>query len=110
MTDEEFLAEMLEKFPKHVKVGDVTGCVRLTGPALSALRQDVYDRDKGTCQICRQHVRDGFPEYQKYDLAHIKSRGSGGSDLPSNCRTLCHRCHMKEHSGKIDRKLAAKPR
>jgi len=40
---------------------------------------------------------DGDP--LAYDMAHIVSRGAGGSDELSNVRTLCHRDHMREHSG-----------
>ncbi len=32
-----------------------------------------------------------------YDMAHIKSRGAGGSDVIENVKTKCHECHMREH-------------
>ena len=78
-----------------------TGTIRLTGKALGVLRRDCIERDKGVCQECGIGVSwtplfDGDP--QAYDMAHIKSRGAGGSDVLDNVRCLCHSCHMKEHN------------
>jgi 5-methylcytosine-specific restriction endonuclease McrA len=78
------------------------GIVRLTGQDLAALRRACWERDQGKCQVCGistywQARFAGDP--QAYDMAHIKSRGAGGSDTLDNVRTLCHRCHMREHSG-----------
>jgi ferredoxin len=104
MTDDEFLAEMKAKYPKNVRVGKVTGCVRLTGKtAMDALRREVYWRGGGRCSHCGRAVHDGFSDEHplKYDMAHIRSRGAGGSDLPGNCRVMCHACHMREHAGKL---------
>lgn len=79
--------------------------VRLTGPALRQLRADCWCRDHCDCQICGMFTHyapryDGDPF--AYDMAHIVSRGAGGSDTLDNVRTLCHRCHMAEHNGKLN--------
>lgn len=102
MTDEEFLAEAQRLWPKLVKVGK-TGRVRLKGEALSFLRGHTYQNDLERCRHCGEYIFytarfDGDP--LAYDMAHIKSRGAGGSDLPSNVKALCHRDHMASHSGK----------
>ena len=78
------------------------GIVRLKGKALARLRVDCYTRDKGICQDCGIFTYF-YPRFagdpEAYDMAHIVSRGAGGSDFLSNIRCLCHACHMAEHSG-----------
>ncbi len=75
--------------------------VRLTGLELSTLRWMSWFRDAGRCKNCGVIVYysprfDGDP--LAYDMAHIKSRGAGGSDTLDNVKTLCHTCHMREHA------------
>lgn len=99
---------------KHgqVRVGRATGVVRLTGAALKALRRACWERDKGICQECGG-ITFWWPHFDgdpfAYDMAHVKSRGSGGSDTLANVRTLCHQCHMKQHAKgrKIDQQAAS---
>lgn len=84
----------------QTRVGNL-GIVRLSGKALEELRMVCWLRDNGRCQVCRELVYfaarvDGDP--LAYDMAHIKSRGAGGSDELNNVRCLCHQCHMKEHA------------
>ena len=78
-----------------------TGTIRLTGKALEVLRRDCFERDKGVCQECGIALL-WEPRFngdrQAYDMAHIQSRGAGGSDILDNVRSLCHSCHMKEHN------------
>lgn len=78
-----------------------SGRVRLTGKELAALRAERWQVDGGACRKC------GIPTYfnarfagdpQAYDMAHIKSRGAGGSDSIENVETLCHKCHMAMHT------------
>ena len=87
---------------KHaqVRVGKL-GIVRLSGKALEQLRIQCWTRDLGNCQKCGHFTFftprfDGDPV--AYDMAHIISRGAGGSDALDNVRTLCHRDHMNEHA------------
>lgn len=42
-------------------------------------------------------------------IAHIVSRGAGGSDEPSNLLHLCSRCHREQHEQGWDRFLATYP-
>ena len=83
-----------------------SGRVRLTGENLKELRRACYDRDQGYCCECFNPVSDNLPEWHpnRYHMAHLKSRGAGGSDSLDNVRTLCASCHMKEHAGRGGRK------
>lgn len=94
----------LSRFPKRkpeVRIGKVTGKIRVSGKALERLREACFDRDNGRCQTCGDFVYyserwDG--DTLAFDMAHIESRGASGSDELSNVKTMCHRCHMKEHT------------
>jgi len=83
-----------------VRVGHL-GIVRLSGSALEQLRNDCFDRDRGRCQVCHELLYF-YPRYADdpwaYDMAHIVSRGAGGSDELSNVKSLCHKDHMLEHT------------
>lgn len=79
-----------------------SGRVRRKGAALEQLRRQCWLQHNETCQNCGERVYytarfAGDP--LAYDMAHIKSRGAGGSDTLENVRCLCHSCHMQEHSG-----------
>lgn len=77
------------------------GTIRLSGRELENLRLACLQRDKGKCRECGARVSDSLPAWHplKYDMAHIRSRGAGGSDELGNVKTNCHECHMKAHSG-----------
>ena len=75
--------------------------IRLKGDPLTKLREACYKRDGGLCVCCGRIVRDNVPDWHpdKYDMAHIKSRGAGGSDTPENTRCLCFIHHIiSEHT------------
>lgn len=79
------------------------GIVRLYGRALAKLREQCWDRDKGICQATGEKLywEARFPgDPLAYDMAHIKSRGAGGSDILENVRALSHEAHLREHGGK----------
>jgi 5-methylcytosine-specific restriction endonuclease McrA len=80
--------------------GDVTvgktGRIRLRGKALEALRRDCFERDRYRCQCspsCGVAVT-----WESGDMAHIVSRGAGGSDVLSNVRTFLHEHHLASHN------------
>jgi 5-methylcytosine-specific restriction endonuclease McrA len=78
----------------QVVIGRVTGKVRLSGQALEDLRKRVYRRDGGRCQWkdCGIWLPFYGSVFNRAHMAHIKSRGAGGSDELSNVRLLCP-CH-----------------
>jgi len=80
--------------------GDVTvgklGRVRLRGKALEALRRACFERDRYRCQCspsCGVAVT-----WESGDMAHIVSRGAGGSDVLSNVVTMAHFHHLASHN------------
>lgn len=84
-----------------------SGRVRVTGADMAWLRFECWKRDGGRCQECGKSTFwserfAGDPE--AYHMAHIKSRGAGGSDELSNLRTLCASDHRAEHGGTLKRK------
>lgn len=66
-------------------------------------RAMVLNRDNYICQHCKGKRKDS-----KLEIHHIIFRSQGGSDEESNLVTLCHTCHEKLHSGKINLKLQGK--
>jgi hypothetical protein len=101
VTDAEFLTHVQNTWPLHVRVGKITGQIRLTGPAYDELREVVWSRDHGRCVDCGNVVVLQKGYWTTMHFAHIKSKGSGGSDLPGNGLSKCLRCHAKEHAGKL---------
>ena len=84
-----------------VRIGKVSGNVRLSGAALEALRDRVYERDRGCCQWegCGKLLPKYGSVFTRAHLAHIVSRGAGGSDTAENTRILCPPHHLiDEHS------------
>ena len=80
--------------------------VRLKGKAYHDLRVEAWDRAAGRCHDCGKFVPlltpgGGFNVFTCAHLAHIKSRGAGGSDILSNVVIKCYQCHIEiEHGGR----------
>jgi hypothetical protein len=93
----------LSRFPKRkplVRVGKL-GIVRLSGMAMEELREKVYRRDQGRCTWadCGVWLPLYGSVFNRAHLAHIKSRGAGGSDTEANTRILCPAHHLgAEHT------------
>ena len=73
-----------------------TGRLRLKGQALADLRRRVFTRDGWRCAICFTAC-----SWTSGHLAHIQSRGAGGSDTEENTRLLCGDCHRAEHGNPL---------
>lgn len=56
------------------------------------LRQWVYKRDGGKCCYC-----GSFVELHKCHCHHVLELSQGGTNHPSNLKTLCVSCHHKRH-------------
>lgn len=79
----------------NVTVGKL-GRVRLRGKALEALRRDCFTRDGYKCQ-CKPSCGLAVT-WETGDMAHIVSRGAGGSDILSNVVTMDHFHHLASHN------------
>jgi 5-methylcytosine-specific restriction endonuclease McrA len=62
-------------------------------PFPDSVKNDAFRRSGGRCENCNGQLTMSTAEFH-----HIKSVKSGGSDLLSNCKVLCHGCHVRTHS------------
>jgi hypothetical protein len=70
------------------------GRIRLKGKALERLRRDCFERDGWKCTCgCERGV-----SWATGHMAHIQSRGAGGSDMLENVRTMTGECHAISHN------------
>jgi len=70
-----------------------TGRIRLKGEDLAKLRRDCFVRDGWKCRDCSRRI-----SWVSGHMAHIISRGAGGSDVLENVLTKCAECHRNEHN------------
>lgn len=79
--------------------------VRLTGKALTQLRNDCFWRDGGICQECGQRVyamaHHSAPN--SYHMAHRRNKRNHGDTL-DNVRALCGDCHRAEHGNPLPKR------
>lgn len=67
----------------------------MRNPEMMSLREFVFERDKGVCQI--RYV--GICTYAATDLDHKKPLWKGGSDIdPENLQAGCGPCHAAKSS------------
>lgn len=85
------------KRPKQSRVGKATGTIRLYGNDRSALKDRVYLRAQGRCELLIVCNGEYVP-YKDGHLAHTKSVGSGGNDSESNTKFACPGCHIRSHA------------
>ena len=64
-------------------------------------RHAILARDNYQCQHCGA-------KSVALEIHHVKFRIQGGSDDPENLLTLCRKCHMDYHKGKIELKKQGK--
>jgi len=89
----------------QIRVGKVSGTVRLSGAAMERLREQVYRRDQGRCTWdgCGVLLPLYGSVFTRAHLAHIQSRGAGGSDTAENTRIRCFHHHIElEHVKGLD--------
>jgi hypothetical protein len=90
----------------EVRIGKVSGKVRLSGNALEALRVMRYQIDgerctwhKGKPDACDVWLPLYASVFNRAHLAHIVSRGAGGSDTIANTTIRCFHHHIEiEHT------------
>ena len=56
------------------------------------LKQWVYQRDKGICRYCKNQFH-----YEFTHCHHVLELSEGGTNHPSNLKTLCIQCHKVRH-------------
>ncbi len=56
------------------------------------LKQFVYQRDEGLCQYCKELTR-----YEDTHCHHVLELSEGGTNHPSNLKTVCKPCHKERH-------------
>jgi 5-methylcytosine-specific restriction endonuclease McrA len=56
------------------------------------IRQYVYTRDGGKCRYC-----DAPVELYECHIHHVLELSEGGTNHPSNLKTLCRKCHKQRH-------------
>lgn len=57
-----------------------------------ALRKQIAERDKYTCQVCGKKMEDGVG----LQIDHIVPVSKGGKSVPSNLQTLCSVCNGRK--------------
>jgi hypothetical protein len=91
---------------RRSRVGKL-GTVRLVGRDMELLRYQAFIRSGGYCEMTREGKRCLWPiTFESMELAHIKSRGAGGSDVLDNVLCSCKLrsdfkpgCHKLQHAG-----------
>ncbi len=66
--------------------------IRLSTRKFKILKNEVFARDRGVCQLCKQTTMAPEPH-------HAIFRSQGGSDTLDNLLTLCWKCHREIHGG-----------
>jgi 5-methylcytosine-specific restriction endonuclease McrA len=61
------------------------------------LRQYTYEKDKGICQYCGKLV-----ELTDCHIHHCLELSEGGTNHPTNLKTLCKNCHKERHPFMMD--------
>lgn len=68
--------------------------IRLSGPEMAELRQEVFARSGGRCENAIEGCRCASRiSWGSFHLAHLESRGRGGSDTLENTLAACWECH-----------------
>lgn len=93
----------LSRAPKRkaqVRVGKVSGTVRLSGLAMERLRERRYVKDDGRCKWkdCGKWLPLYGSIFNRAHLCHIISHGAGGGDTIENTHIGCYEHHIEsEH-------------
>ncbi|MEM7133345.1 MAG: HNH endonuclease signature motif containing protein [Chloroflexota bacterium] len=56
------------------------------------LRQVIFARDEGRCRYCHDRV-----ELHQCHIHHVLELSQGGTNHPTNLKTLCVSCHRLRH-------------
>ena len=67
----------------------------LKGKALPFTRRNLYNRDKGICQLCKKHVTKAF-----FNSMHVVPMSEGGKTEWSNMIIAHIECNLEERKTK----------
>lgn len=91
----------LKPKPRLHKESWRSGRVRLNAQEMRQLRQEAFARSAGQCENSADGRRCATRiNWSSFHLAHIVSRGRGGSDVVSNVLACCPECHWDSHHGR----------
>jgi 5-methylcytosine-specific restriction endonuclease McrA len=66
---------------------------------MGELRRQVYQREKGLCQMCGEFAPLDGHELERGHAHHVRYRSHGGPDESSNLIWLCPKDHDVVHNG-----------
>ena len=98
----------IKRHPRQARTSWRSGKIRLDAAGMKHLRQAVFARSSNQCENtvgkkrCPAQIFWG-----SFHLAHIISRGRGGSDTPENTLACCMDCHAEDTANR--RKLKPHP-
>jgi hypothetical protein len=71
--------------------------IRLDGREMAELRQNAFARSQGYCENSVKGLRCSARIFwMTGQLAHLTSRGQGGSDEMKNVLFVCEKCHVED--------------
>lgn len=86
--------------PKRHKPGTFegnTGRIRKFGEDMTQLREAVYERSRGLCELKLKGC-EVYAGWLSGQLCHVISKGRGGSDSEGNTLWGCLKCHAHSHN------------
>jgi 5-methylcytosine-specific restriction endonuclease McrA len=86
--------------PRKTRVRKVSNKERVKRAKRPYLRREVFDRDKGDCQLGIANDCWGATTYEGGHMHHVRHRSLGGEDKLSNLVWACPPCHWLEHNPK----------
>lgn len=89
--------EYFDKYKQHNDTKNLTKDIANAMYKKYLLKCKVFKRDNYSCQ----NLNCNTPK-SPLTLHHVKWKKNGGKDTERNCITLCHDCHKKFHSGRIE--------
>ena len=105
-SDRYFLFEfnkMISNYIKHLTPSDNTGFKRMgvlkrVNYLPSWLKNAVYHRDKGRCQICGLDLTNLMVPTEKQHFDHMLPLAESGINDPTNFQLLCENCNLAKSS------------
>jgi hypothetical protein len=91
--------------PKKTKIMKKVGVIKRTNYIPNWLKQAIYFRDKGHCQICYKDITGLLTPINKRHFDHMLPLEKSGTNDPTNFQLLCETCNTSKGS----KPLVSKP-